>query len=67
MDDDLGPLRESARSPSLGEVCLEVCWHHTRDARAGTPLFAALFSLPSSIFLAQMDLRFEILYVRFEI
>jgi len=27
-DDDLGPLRESARSPSSGEVCLEVCSRH---------------------------------------
>ena len=25
MDDDLGALRESARSPSSVEVCLEVC------------------------------------------
>jgi hypothetical protein len=24
MDDELGALRESASSPSLGEVCLEV-------------------------------------------
>jgi len=67
MDDDLGPLRESQEIAISGEVCLEVCWHPTRDALVGTPLFAALFSLPSSIFLAQMDLRFEILYVRFEI
>ena len=50
MDDDLGPLRESQEIAISGEVCLEVCWHPTRDARAGTPLFAALFSLPSSIF-----------------
>src|SRR5689334_8789532 len=27
-DDDLGPLRESARSASSGEVCLEVCSRH---------------------------------------
>jgi len=36
-DDGLGALRESARSPSSGEVCLEVC---SRQC----------FSLPSSIF-----------------
>src|SRR6185369_1840398 len=36
-DDDLGALRESASSPSSGEVCLEVCSEHC-------------FSLPSSVF-----------------
>jgi len=36
-DDELGALRESASSPSSGEVCLEVC-------------SMQCFSLPSSIF-----------------
>src|ERR1043165_1788441 len=36
-DDELGALRESASSPSSGEVCLEVCSEHC-------------FSLPSSVF-----------------
>jgi hypothetical protein len=36
-DDKLGALRESASSPSSGEVCLEVCSEHC-------------FSLPSSVF-----------------
>ena len=37
MDDELGALRESASSPSSGEVCLEVCSR-------------LCFSLPSSVF-----------------
>ena len=37
MDDELGALRESAGSPSSGEVCLEVCSR-------------LCFSLPSSVF-----------------
>ena len=47
QDDELGALRESVSSPSAGEVCLEVCSQ-------------ACSSLPSSVFLAQMDRRFEI-------
>jgi hypothetical protein len=46
-DDQLGALRESVSSPSSGEVCLEVC-------------STQCFSLPSSVFVAQRDRRFEI-------
>ena len=45
-DDVLGPLRESMRSPSSGEVCLEVCsWH---------------CSLCLHLFFSIVNLRFEI-------
>ena len=53
MDDDLGPLRESARSPSQ-EKCASKCVR-------GIVLSAFIY------FLAQMDLRLEIFSVRFEI
>ena len=53
MDDDLGPLRESARSPSQ-EKCASKCVR-------GIVLSAFIY------FLAQMDLRLEILNARFEI
>jgi hypothetical protein len=49
MDDDLGPLRESQKIAISGEVCLEVCSRHCS-------LCLHLF------FLAQMDLRFEIIW-----
>jgi len=45
---ELGALRESASSPSSGEVCLEVC-------------SAALFLSAFIYFLAQVNLGFEIL------
>ena len=53
MDDDLGPLRESARSPSQ-EKCASKCVR-------GIVLSAFIY------FLAQIDLRLEILHARFEI
>jgi hypothetical protein len=53
MDDDLGPLRESARSPSQ-EKCASKCIR-------SIVLSAFIY------FLAQMDLRLEILDARFEI
>jgi hypothetical protein len=53
MDDDLGPLRESARSPSQ-EKCASKCIR-------SIVLSAFIY------FLAQMDLGFEISRVRFQI
>ena len=50
MDDDLGPLRESARSPSQ-EKCASKCVR-------GIALSAFIY------FLTQMDLRLEILHAR---
>ena len=52
-DDDLGPLRESARSP-FQEKCASKCVR-------SIVLSAFIY------FLAQMDLRLEIFRVRFEI
>lgn len=49
-DDELGALRESASSPSSGEVCLEVC--------SMQRLSAFIY------FLAQVNLGFEILLQR---
>jgi len=50
MDDDLGPLRESVRSPSSGEVCLEV--------------YSRQCSLCLHLFFSTVNLRFEILHSR---
>ena len=59
MDDDLGPLRESQEIAISGEVCLEVGWHPTRDARAGTPV-RGIFLSAFIYFLARSDLNSEI-------
>ena len=53
MDDDLGPLRESARSPSQ-EKCASKCVRGT-------------FTLCLHLFFNTDDLRLEISRVRFEI